>query len=289
MERIKVSVVIPVHNEEASLGTVLEGINRVKGKDWEVIVVDDGSEDGSATIARKKGAKVLSHPYCIGNGAAVKTGIRKAKGEIVVLMDGDGQHNPEEIPGLLEEIRRYDMVVGVRDWNSQADSLRGFGNKVYNLLASYVTGRRIPDLTSGFRAVRRKVLSRYLYLFPNTFSYPATLTLAMIRSGHSVAFVPIKTGKRKGRSKLNPLKDGVRFFLIIAKIATLFSPFRIFLPISGILFVSGVLYYLYWFFTARRFTNMALLLILLSVIVFLMGLISEQINQLRYERTEERD
>lgn len=289
MKKIKVSVIIPVYNEEANIGRVLDGISKIKEEDWEIIVVDDGSQDGSSLIAREKGAMVISHPYCIGNGAAVKTGIRNAKGEIVLLMDGDGQHRAEDIPELLRGMERYDMVVGVRGWSSQSGYLRGIGNKIYNLLASYVTGRRIPDLTSGFRAVKRSVAKKYLYMFPNTFSYPATLTLALMKSGHSVGFVPITTDERTGRSKLNPIKDGVRFFLIIARIATIFSPFKVFLPVSALFFFSGVVYYLYWFFTARRFTNMALLLILLGVIVFLMGLISEQINQLRYAQTEDVD
>ncbi len=223
----------------------------------------------------------------MGNGAAIKTGLRRARGEVVVMMDGDGQHKPEDIPRLLKEMDRYEMVVGARGWGSHSGIHRGLANKIYNILASYVANRKIEDLTSGFRAAKREIAKRYIYMLPNTFSYPATLTLAFIRSGHSVGFIPITTQERRGRSKIKIFRDGVRFFLIISRIATIFSPFRIFLPVSIFLFLLGLGYYLYWFITVHRFTNMSLLLLLLSVIVFLMGLISEQITQLRYDRTEE--
>lgn len=283
----RVSIIIPVHNEAENIGELLDKINHIKEEDWEVLVIDDLSEDNSASIAKEKGAKVISHPYCMGNGAAIKTGLRRARGDIVVMMDGDGQHKPEDIPRLLKEMDRYEMVVGARGWGSHSGIHRGLANKIYNLLASYVANRKIEDLTSGFRAAKREIAKRYIYMLPNTFSYPATLTLAFMRSGHSVGFIPITTQERRGRSKIKIFRDGVRFFLIISRIATIFSPFRIFLPVSIFLFLLGLGYYLYWFITAHRFTNMSLLLLLLSIIVFLMGLISEQITQLRYDRTEE--
>ncbi len=286
-KRPSVSVIIPVHNEAMNIGELLDQINSIKKSDWEIVVIDDGSNDDSASIARGKGACVVLHPYCIGNGAAIKSGLRKVKGDIVVMMDGDGQHSPEDIPRLLKEMDSYDMVVGARDWSSQSGFMRAVGNKIYNIFAGYVAKIKIPDLTSGFRAVKRKIAVRYIYMLPNTFSYPTTLTLSFMRAGHRVGFVPITTRARKGESKIHIIRDGVRFFLIISRIATVFSPFRVFLPISGILFLFGVAYYLYWLIVAHRFTNMALLLILLSVIIFLMGLISEQIAQLRYEKTED--
>ena len=284
---VRVSIIIPAYNEEENIGALLERLKGVADDDWEIIVINDCSDDRTPDICLEKGVKVVSHPYRIGNGASIKTGMRSAMGEILVMMDGDGQHKPEDITRLLEGIEKYDMVVGARSWESQSGWSRGLANKVYNFFASYVANRTIPDLTSGFRAVRRKVAKRFIYMLPNSFSYPSTLTLAFIKSGHSVHHIPIETEKREGESKIRPIKDGVRFILIITRIATIFSPFRVFLPISLILFVVGVTYYLYWFVVARRFTNMALLLILMSVIVFLLGLVSEQISQLRFERTED--
>ncbi len=284
---VRVSIIIPAYNEAENIGALLKRLKGVASNDWEIIVINDCSDDRTPDICLEYGVKVVSHPYRMGNGASIKTGMRNAVGEILVLMDGDGQHKPEDIIRLLEGMEKYDMVVGARNWESQSGWSRGLANKVYNFFASYVANRTIPDLTSGFRAVRRKVAKRFIYMLPNSFSYPTTLTLAFIKSGHSVDHQPIETEKREGESKIRPLKDGVRFILIITRIATIFSPFRVFLPISLILFVVGAMYYLYWFIVAHRFTNMALLLILMSVIVFLLGLVSEQISQLRFERTED--
>jgi glycosyltransferase involved in cell wall biosynthesis len=284
---LKTSIIIPVHNEEENISGLLEKLKKVMKDNWEVIIINDGSEDRTAEICKEKGFEVVTHPYNMGNGAAVKTGMRIANGEVFVMMDGDGQHRPEYIEKLLARIDKYDMVVGSRNWEGQSTRLRGIANKVYNLLASYVANRKIPDLTSGFRAVKGNIAKKYIYLLPNTFSYPSTLTLSMMKSGHSVLYVPIETGKRQGRSKIRVFEDGVRFFLIISKIATIFSPLRVFTPLSIFLFLFGVVYYIYWFIIAHRFTNMALFLLIISVIVFLMGLISEQINQLRFDRTED--
>ncbi len=287
--KIGVSVIIPVHNEEMNIGVVLDELIKIKKEDWEIIVVDDGSTDRSGEIAQDKGAIVITHPSSLGNGAAIKAGMRKASGDVLVMMDGDGQHNPDDILTLLEGMEKYDMVIGARDWGNQSGLHRWLANKIYNFFASYVAHRRIPDLTSGFRAVKREIAKRYIYMLPNSFSYPTTLTLALMKSGHSVTYIPINISQRKGKSKISLLKDGTRFLLIITRIATAFSPFRIFLPVSISIFIAGIGYYLYIYLTEYRFTNMSLLLFLLSVIVFLMGLISEQINQLRYDRTEGRD
>ncbi len=284
---VRVSIIIPAYNEAENIGALLKRLKGVASDDWEIIVINDCSDDGTPDICLENDVKVVSHPYRMGNGASIKTGMRNAVGEILVLMDGDGQHKPEDVARLLDGMEKYDMVVGARSWKSQSGWSRGLANKVYNFFASYVANRTIPDLTSGFRAVRRKVAKRFIYMLPNSFSYPTTLTLSFIKSGHSVDHVPIETEKREGESKIRPLKDGVRFILIITRIATIFSPFRVFLPISLILFVVGATYYLYWLVVAHRFTNMALLLILMSGIVFLLGLVSEQISQLRFERTED--
>lgn len=278
-----VSVIIPAYNEEKAIETVIKGI---KKEGWEIIVVDDGSIDRTEEVAEKAGARVIKHPYNIGNGAAVKTGIRAAKGEILVTMDGDGQHNPEDIPRLLQDIGKYDMVVGARSKDSETEIHRDLANRIYSLFASYVAGRKIHDLTSGFRAVKANIAKRFIYLLPNTFSYPSTITLSLIRAGHSVKYEPIKVRSRTGKSKIKLFSDGLRFFLIMFKIATLFSPMKIFLPASLSLIFLGIGYYIYTFINFLRFTNMSLLLIVSGILFFLLGLISEQIAQLRFDRSE---
>lgn len=286
MERgADVSVVLPAYQEEAAIAATVSKIRRIL-PEAEVIVVDDGSRDRTAEEARQAGAYVWSHPYNIGNGAAVKTGIRMASRDKVVLMDGDGQHDPADLPRLLEAAEKYDMVVGARDPKTHANGFRRLANTAYNLLARYATRFPVKDLTSGYRVLDRETVLRYLYLLPNTFSYPTTLTLAYLRSGRSVCYVPIQAGRRKGKSKIKPLKDGMRFFLIILKITTLYSPLRIFLPVSGCFFLLGLANYAYTYLTAHRFTNMSALLFITSVLLFMMGLISEQVAQLRYDRVE---
>ncbi len=283
---IGVSVVIPAFNEEKAIGKTVSRIRELY-PDYEVVVVDDGSTDNTANVAQEAGARVIRHPYNIGNGAAVKTGIRHARGEFVVLMDGDGQHAPEDIKRLLAEALNYDLVVGARSAKSQASIGRRIANWCYNKLASYVGKFPIEDLTSGFRVFKRKTVLKFLYLFPNTFSYPTTSTLAYLRSGLTIKYVPIEAKKRVGKSKIKLVQDGTRFFLIILRIATFFSPLRVFIPISTAFFLLGAGYYLYTFVTWHRFSNMSALLLSVSVMVFLMGLISEQITQMRYDRVEE--
>jgi len=286
----RVSIVIPVYNEVNAIADMVErigvAISNHKNARYEIIVVNDGSTDGTADAARKAGARVVDHPYNIGNGGAVKTGIRYARGDLVVLMDGDGQHQPEFIPELVDSLEMYHMVVGARTLAGQASLPRAFANWIYNRFATYITGFPIRDLTSGFRAIRVDVLRRFLYLLPNTFSYPTTITLATLRAGYSVRYLGIRTRQRLGRSKLKPFEDGARFLMILMKIATLFAPLRIFLPLAVIIFSTGIGYYLYTFLSDHRFTNMGLLLIVLSFLMFSLGLISEQIAQLRYDRSE---
>lgn len=286
LRRARVTLIIPVHNEAQSIADLVTRAREALGSDGDLLVVDDGSTDESARLAREAGARVVSHPYCMGNGAAIKTGIREARGSVVVMMDGDGQHNPADIPRLLERIGPYDMVVGARTAGSQSDVHRWLGNRFYNLFATYLTGRPILDTTSGFRAIKTSLARRFVYLLPNAFSYPTTLTMATIRAGHSVTFVPIVTARRKGTSKLHPLRDGFRFVVIMFKIATLYSPIKVFLPVSALFFATGLGYYLYTFIEARRFTNMSALLFINAVIIFLMGLVSEQIAQMRFEHSE---
>lgn len=291
--RCRLSVVIPAHNEEVDIEQVVRGVwenlRRANRPFFEILVVDDGSSDRTRILAEDAGARVLRHPYGIGNGAAVKAGFRAAIGEVTVVLDGDGQHDPRDIPRLLLALNDHAMVVGARRKESRSSFHRRWANRAYNVFASYVASRPIPDLTSGFRAVRTDIARRYLYLLPNTFSSPSTLTLSLIRSGHPVGFVPILTrGRSEGTSsKIRLIRDGGRFMLLIMRVATLFSPFKVFLPISVSVFGLGIGYYIYTYVTAGRFTNMGLLLLILSWMIFSLGLISEQVASLRFDRTEE--
>ena len=255
--------------------------------DAECIVVDDGSTDDTASLAEQHGARVISHPYSKGNGAAIKTGARAATGDIIVFLDGDGQHRPEDIPSLLAALDKgYDMIVGARDKGSQADSFRAIANGIYNKLASLITGHKIIDLTSGFRVVKADKFKEFLYLLPNGFSYPTTCTMAFFRAGYSVGYVAIKTEQRLGASHISLLKDGVRFLLIIFKVGTLYSPLKIFLPASAGFFLTGLGYYFYTYATAGRFTNMSAVLFMTSILVFLIGLVSEQVTALMYKDSD---
>ena len=281
----RLSIVLPAKNEAEGLRQVLPALRR----DFplaELIVVDDGSTDDTAAIAGAAGARVLSAPYGMGNGAAIKRGARAATGEILVFMDADGQHGAQHVRALLEKLAEgYDMVVGARDRSGQANLHRGLANGFYNRLASWMTGHRIADLTSGFRAVRADKFREFLHLLPNGFSYPTTSTMAFFRSAYPVAYVPIPVAKRVGNgSHIRPLKDGVRFLLIIFKIASLYSPLKLFAPTAAAFFLAALGWYGYTFATQGRLTNMSTLLFSAAVIIFLIGLISEQITNLTYRR-----
>lgn len=280
-----ISVILPARNESGALAGVLERIRRVCVA-AEIVVVDDGSSDATPDIARAAGARVVSHRYSKGNGAAIKSGARAASGDVLVFMDADGQHAPEDIPRLLARLEHgFDMVVGARQRGSQASVGRGIANGVYNWLATAVVGHRVDDLTSGFRAVRAEPFREFLYLLPNGFSYPTTCTMAFFRAGYSVAYEPIHAGRRIGTSHIHPVRDGIRFLLIIFKVGTLFSPLKIFVPFAALLFALGLGWYAYTFATLSRFTNMSALLMTGGVVVFMMGLISEQITALMYKDT----
>jgi glycosyltransferase involved in cell wall biosynthesis len=282
-ERLKFTIIVPVFNEAENLGTLLERLESAKPEKSEILVIDDGSTDGSGDVARAKGARVIRHPYNIGNGAAVKTGIRAARGATLILMDGDGQHPPEDISRLVAASADYDMVVGARAKGSRWRMHRYLANWIFNRIASYVTKFNVKDLTSGFRLLRREHALRFIDLLPNEFSYPSTLTLAFLRSGLTIKYIPVQSLYRSGQSKISLVSDGLRFLLIIAKIATLFAPLRVFLPVSGFFFVAGAGYYIYTYVTEGRFTNMAVFLLTTAVIIFMMGLVSEQIAIFRME------
>ena len=282
---VSLSIVIPAKNEASSIGGIIAAA-RDEYPDVEIIVVDDGSEDETAETAGKAGAIVVKHPESLGNGAAVKSGARAAHGEILALMDGDGQHDPREFGKLLKKLDDgYSMAVGARQSGSHASVGRLFANGFYNELASRLTGRRIPDLTSGFRVARAELFKEFLYLLPNGFSYPTTITMAFLRSGYPVCFETVSVAQREGSSHIRPIRDGIRFLVIIFKIATLYAPLKIFLPISGLFLATGLGWYIYTYIAMGRFTNMSLLLCSASVIIFLIGLISEQITALTYSKS----
>ncbi|WP_149195501.1 glycosyltransferase family 2 protein [Luteimonas suaedae] len=277
-----ISVILPAKNEAEGLRRTLPSL-RALVPEAEIIVVDDGSTDATAEVAKELGAKVLSSPYSMGNGAAIKRGARAASGDILIFMDADGQHDPASIPRLLARLEQgYDMVVGARDWNGHAGVSRGVANAFYNWLASRMTGFDVKDLTSGFRAVRASKFREFLHLLPNGFSYPTTSTMAFFRSAYGVIFEPIPVAKRIGRSHIKPIRDGIRFLLIIFKIATLYSPLKLFVPVAAGFFLTGLGYYAWTFVTMGRLTNMSTLLFSATVIVFLIGLVSEQITGLTY-------
>lgn len=282
---MRLSIVLPAKNEAEGLARTLPALRQLY-PDAEIVVVNDGSTDRTGEIAAEQGVRVLSSPYSMGNGASIKRGARAASGEVLVFMDADGQHDPACIAALLDKLAEgYDMVVGARDGSGQANFHRGAANGLYNRLASWMTGHAVADLTSGFRAVRADKFREFLHLLPNGFSYPTTSTMAFFRSAYPVAYVSIPVAQRVGSgSHIRLLRDGVRFLLIIFKIATLYSPLKLFVPVSGGFFLIGLAYYAWTFATMGRFTNMSTLLFSAAVIVFLIGLISEQITALTYRR-----
>lgn len=280
----KISIILPARNEGQNLHKLLPALCE-QFDNCEIIVVSDGSTDNTTEICANLPVIVISHPYRMGNGAAIKTGVRAATGELLVFMDADGQHKPSDIPRLINTLLEgYDMVVGARSHKDQASIGRLAANTVYNKLASWMVSRKVDDLTSGFRAARAEKFREFIHLLPNGFSYPTTSTIAFFRAGYSVAYIPIETKVRKGKSHIKIVRDGIRFLLIILRIGTLYSPLKLFFPISLFHFFIGIGYYLYTFVSSGRFTNMSALLLTMSIFIFLIGLISEQITMLLYQK-----
>ncbi|MFN7916046.1 MAG: glycosyltransferase family 2 protein [Vicinamibacterales bacterium] len=278
----RTSILVPAYNEAHSVAALVEGLRRQAP--WqEILVIDDGSTDGTADEAARAGARVVRHPYNKGNGAAVKTGLRQAAGTYILIVDADGQHRPADAVRLVEQLDRYELVVGARSADSQASWSRRLGNQGLNWVASYLTGREIPDLTSGFRAAHRRCMLEFIHLFPNGFSTPTTSTMSFIRAGYSVRFEPVVAEQRLGTSKIRLGSDGARFVLILLKVITIFSPLRLFIPVAGACFTVGAGYAAWTIATQAHVTNSSVLLILSSVIIFLIGLVSEQIASLRPE------
>ena len=283
---MKLSIIIPAKNEAKSLNNLLPKLKTMYPH-AEIIVINDGSSDNTASIISDNNCTLVQHPYSMGNGAAIKAGARTATGDVFITMDADGQHAPQDIEKLLKKYNDgYEMVVGARSHKSQAGKRRWLGNQIYNYIASLIVGNNIRDLTSGFRIVDAKKFKKFLHLLPNGFSYPTTITMSFFRNGYPVTYIPIDAKKRVGKSHLRLFKDGLRFLIIIFKIGTLYSPLKIFTPTSLILFFIGISYYIYTFISMSRFTNMSALLILASIVIFLIGLISEQITTLIYSRSE---
>lgn len=280
---LKVSIVIPAKNEAEGLRGLLPELLSIVPQ-AEIIVVNDGSEDETSSICQEYKVKEICHFQSKGNGAAIKAGVRTASGEVVVCMDADGQHRAKDVPVLLGQLfSGYDMVVGARKKTGQASTGRLLANGFYNKFSGWMVGHRVDDLTSGFRAFYRDKFLNFIHLLPNGFSYPTTITMAFFRAGYSVSYVPIDVEKRVGKSHINVFRDGVRFLLIIFKIGTLYSPIKIFFPVSLFFFVNALAYYAYTFAVDGRFTNMGVLLFVTSILVFLMGLISEQVTMLTFK------
>ena len=281
-ETRSVSVVIPAFNEAGAIAGVIGGLNAAAT--WhEIIVIDDGSTDETAEAAAKAGARVVKHPYNKGNGAAVKSGILGAGGDYILIIDGDGQHKPADAIMLTSRLGEYDLVVGARSSETQAGTRRRLGNAALNNLASFLAERDIPDLTSGFRCARREYLQEFIHLLPNGFSTPTTTTLAFLRAGYNVLFLPIEAKQRVGASKIRLSRDGPKFFLIVLRVMTIFSPLRVFVPVAAASFVLGVVYGIWNVLLFEHIPNGAVLLIMLSVVVLLIGLVSEQISALRFD------
>lgn len=279
-----VSIVIPAYNEESSITELIKRIFAVS-KDFELIVSSDGSTDATVRLAKDAGAIVVEHPYNVGNGAAVKDGALRATRDYIVFMDADLQHQPDDVVQLLQYLPEYDMVIGARTKESMTDLHRNIGNKILIKIAENISGHKINDLTSGFRAVKKELFLKFMHLYPLRYSYPTTSTLAFLSAGYFVKYVPLSSIQKRihGESNIRPLKDGMRFIHIILRVIMTFHPMKIFLPITLTLFLGGIAVSVYQLLQVGGIRSSSIILLLSSVIVFLNGMLAEQISQIRRE------
>ncbi len=277
-----VAIIIPAYNEEEGIADVIAQLKELSGN-YEIIVVDDGSTDNTHKLATDTGVKVIRHPYNKGYGAALKTGIRNAEADIVLFIDADGQHQPSDIKKLIQYIGEYDMIVGARTKKSKISLLRRPGKKILSITANYLAGMKIPDLNSGFRALKKDVALEFMHILPNSFSFSTTITLALINSGYSVKYVPIEAPERVGTSKIKPFRDGFRFIMLIIRTVVLFNPLKVFLPVSAILFIVGFFELIREIIVYFDIWTAPVLLILSAILIFFFGLIADQISSLRRE------
>jgi glycosyltransferase involved in cell wall biosynthesis len=288
-EKPAVSIVVPAFNEEDVIGSVLQSlIEECAQDDFEIIVVDDGSTDGTYEIAKSSGVRVIRHPYNKGYGAALKTGARAAKSDLVMIMDSDGQHNPKEISSLLEHSADYDMVVGARRRDSQFPLARRPGKKLMASVANYLARKEIPDLNSGFRVIKKRRLMEFMHILPNSFSFSTTITLAMLKAGYDVKYVPIKSLKREGRkSNVSFLRDGGSAILLIVRTIVLFDPLRVFAPVSAVLFLVGLVFGIYGAVIYRRMPSTSVIILLGSLLIFFFGVLADQVSALRRQMSRD--
>ena len=283
---MRVSVIIPAYNEAGSIGDV---VMRIKAQPdlspSEIIVVDDGSSDDTAVRALEAGARVVRHPYNLGNGASVKSGAATATGDVLVFMDADGQHLPKDIGKLLAHLGQYDMVVGARTGDSDVSRFRAAGNRMLISVAQFLVGRKIDDLTSGFRAVKRECFEEFSHLFPQGYSYPTTITMALFSSGRFVKYVPLSSIRRRqgGTSNIQPFRDGLRFLFIMLRMIILFNPFKVFLPFAAFFLGVGLFNGLHDAWVLQKITASSMLALILGFFLLFFGVMTDQISRTRRE------
>lgn len=280
----KISVIIPAYNEEKVLVEVLDNVKKIislKNYEAEILVVDDGSNDKTSEIAKVKGANVLRHEKRYGYGAALKTGIRASKNEIIAILDGDGSYPADELPVLLEDIGECEMVVGARiKPGVKMPFLRKITKYFLTKLAEYLVSEKIPDVNSGMRVFKKSMYEKYAHLLPDGFSFTLTITLASISNRERVKFIPINYYKRKGISKIKPIYDTSNFLLLIIRTIICFNPLRVFMPASAVLFFTAVAVTFYSIFIIDRFMDVTVtLLFIFGVQLIVLGLVADLINR----------
>lgn len=289
-EKIDLSIIVPAYNEETGLDSVLKKLVPVaREHNWPTIVVDDGSDDGTADVARKyEYCTLIQQPYNKGYGAAIKTGVRQVNTEFIMMIDSDGQHNPDDIPKLLNEADKYDMIIGERQKDSQFQLKRRPGKKILSMTANFLSGVNIPDLNCGFRLIRLSAFKEFLHIYPNGFSISTTSTIAFLQGAYSVKWVPITTLERVGRkSNVSMVKDGLATIMLIVRAVTLFNPLKVFLPASFFVFMFGLLWASYGVMVFGRFPNIAIVIMIFGFLLFFFGILADLISMIRRKSPDE--